>query len=160
MARIIALDPSSTVTGWAVFQEDGLVAWGKIDTSKLQFAERLSLIVGEISRRAAQYGARDVAIEDVKFAWHGKNRNRNIMGLQAVFRSVKDWAAGMKYPFTPYNPATWKNAIVGHVNASKETTKENLCLRFPTLPRDLTDHEYDAIAIGLYHCSMKRFGNS
>jgi len=157
MARFIALDPSSTVTGWAAFQDESLIAWGKIDTSKLQFAERFSFIIDELSRLAAQFGATEIAIEDVKFAWAGKNRNRNIMGLQAVFRSVKDWAAGMEYPFAPYNPASWKNAIVGNSHATKETTIENIYLRFDGIPKNLSEHEADAIAIGCYHASLKKY---
>jgi Holliday junction resolvasome RuvABC endonuclease subunit len=158
MSRFISIDPSSTVTGWAAFQGDDLVAWGKIDTAKVAYSFRFQHIVNELIHAVQTYNAQEIAVEDVKFAWHSKNRNRNIAGLQIVFRSISEWAKSVKMPLTPYNPATWKNSIVGHVNASKETTKENLCLRFPSLPRNLTDHEYDAIAIGCYHASLKRLG--
>jgi len=155
MTRFIAIDPSTTFTGWAVFQDQGLIAWGKVDTRKTAYAERFPFIVGEISRRASQYGAREVVMEDVKFAWHSKNRNRNIAGLQIVFRSIQEWAKGMDYPLAAYNPATWKNAIVGSYRASKETTKNNIRYRFEGVPDDLTDHEYDAIAIGVYHGGLR-----
>lgn len=154
--RFIAIDPSTTFTGCAVFQDDGLVAWGVIDTRKLQYAERFTSIIDELSRSAARYCIQEIAIEDVKYAWHSKHRNRNISGLQAVFRSIEDWAKGSGFVLTAYNPASWKNAVVGHRAASKETTKENIRLRFPGLFGDLTDHEYDAIAIGLFHAGLKR----
>lgn len=155
--RFISIDPSTTFTGWAVFQDEGLVAWGKIDTRKLPFAERFQAIVREISRRASQYGVQAVAIEDVKFAWKGPGRQRNIAGLQAVFRSLKDWSKGMNLPFKAYNPASWKNFVVGHVHASKGWTKDNITARFPRVPKDLTEHEYDAIAIGVYHGGILHF---
>jgi len=155
MTRFIAIDPSTTFTGWAVFQDQGLIAWGKIDSRKIPYADRFPFIIGELSRRVSQYGAREVAIEDVKFAWHSKNRNRNIAGLQVVFRSIQEWAKGMGYPLAPYNPATWKNAVVGAVAAPKEITKNNIRYRFPAVPDDLTDHEYDAIAIGVYHGGLR-----
>jgi len=152
MGRFIAVDPSSTFTGWAVFEGESLVAWGVIVTRGLPFAQRFPTIVGDLSRRASQYGAQAVAIEDVKFAWAGGGRrNRNIAGLQAGFRSVEDWAKGMNYPFFAYNPATWKNAVLDGAHASKATTKANICWRFPGLPRNLTEHEYDAVGIGVYH---------
>lgn len=156
MSRFIAIDPSTTFTGWAVFQDEGLVAWGKIDTRKVAYADRFVQIVAGIAAAYMQYRFQEIAIEDVKFAWHGKNRNRNIAGLQIAYRSLKDYAATSDFPFTAHNPATWKNAVVGAYAASKDTTKENVCFRFPGLPRDLTDHEYDAIAIGVYHAGLRK----
>ena len=155
MTRFISIDPSTTVTGWAVFQDQGLVAWGKVDTRKTAYAERFPFIVGEISRRASQYGVREVVMEDVRFAWRSKFRMRNIAGLQIVFRSIQQWAKEKDYPVTAYNPAAWKNAVVGAVAAPKEITKNNIRYRFPAVPDDLTDHEYDAIAIGVYHGALR-----
>lgn len=154
--RFIAIDPSSTFTGWAVFQDEGLVAWGKIDTRKVEYSFRFQFIVNELIHLVQQYNFQEIALEDVKFAWHSKNRNRNIAGLQIVFRSIQEWAKKSGLGLAAHNPATWKNAVVGAYAASKETTKENVCFRFPGLPRDLTDHEYDAIAIGVYHAGLRK----
>ena len=121
MIRFIAIDPSSTASGWAVFEDQGLVAWGTIETLKVQYA------------------------------WRG----RNLSALRVVFIAIQKWAKSVGLPFAAYNVATWKNAVVGHVHASKETTKENACYRFPRLPRDLSEHEYDAIAIGVYHSGVR-----
>lgn len=151
MRRFIAIDPSTTFTGWSVFQDELLVAWGHINTQGAPYADRFSFIIESLTSAALKYGVREIAVEDVKFAWHGKNRNRNIAGLQVVFRSIQDWAKEVRFPIRAHNPATWKNAVVGHPNAGKETTKENICFRFPRLQRNLTEHEYDAIGIGLYH---------
>jgi Holliday junction resolvasome RuvABC endonuclease subunit len=158
--RFISVDPSTTFTGWAVFEVEALVAYGVIDTRALPFSQRFPTIIGDLSRRASQYGAQVVVIEDVKFAWAGVGRrNRNIAGLQAVFRSVEDWAKGMNYPFFAYNPATWKNAVLNGAHASKAVTKENICWRFPELPRNLTEHEYDAVGIGVYHGGILKMEN-
>jgi len=151
MTRFLALDPSSTVSGWAVFDDDRLVAWGKIDTKKVDYSFRFQFIINELVHLVQQYDFQEIAIEDVKFAWHGTNRNRNIAGLQIVFRSIQEWAKGLGLGLAAYNPATWKNGVVGSSHATKETTKENLCFRFPRLPRGLTEHEYDALGIGVYH---------
>jgi Holliday junction resolvasome RuvABC endonuclease subunit len=151
MNRFIAIDPSTTFTGWAVFQDEGLVAWGVIDTRKDAYADRFVKIVAGIALAYTQYRFQEIVVEDVKFAWGGSNRNRNIAGLQAVFRSLKDYATTSNFPFTAYNPATWKNSVVGDSHASKATTKANICWRFPGLPRNLTEHEYDAVGIGVYH---------
>ncbi len=155
MNRFIAIDPSSTFTGWAVFEDAGLVAWGNIDARKAEYSFRFQYIVDEIAALGVRYGFREIAIEDVKAAWHSKNRLRNIAGLQIVFRSIQEWAKSVNFPLAAYNPATWKNAVVGDVHASKEATLENICLRFPRLPRDLAEHVYDAIGIGVYHSGLR-----
>lgn len=156
MPRFISIDPSSTMTGWAVFEDQGLVAWGKIDMTKVEYHSRFSVIIENLRRLIDRYYFQEIAIEDVKFAWRSKYRIRNIAGLQIIFRSIQEWAKKAGLPFTAYNPATWKNAVVGAYTAPKEITKNNILLRFPNLPDDLTDHEYDAIAIGCYHASLKR----
>ena len=149
--RFIALDPSSTATGWAVFEGETLVAWGTIEVEKLRFSERLLVIQTTLDTLADRYGFRGVAAEEIKYAWAGGGRQRNIAGLQVVFRVIKEWATGRRFPFQAYNVATWKNNIVGNVHASKEQTQENVILRIDHLPRGLSEHEYDAIAIGLNH---------
>ena len=154
MTRFISLDPSTTFTGWAVFQDESLVAWGKIDTRKVDYSFRFQFIINELVHLVQQYDFQEIAIEDVKFAWHGNNRNRNIAGLQIVFRSIQEWAKSLDLGLAAYNPASWKNGVVGSNHATKETTKENLCFRFPRLPRGLTEHEYDALGIGVYHGGM------
>jgi Holliday junction resolvasome RuvABC endonuclease subunit len=157
--RFISIDPSTTFTGWAVFQDQGLVTWGKIDTRGADYAGRFQLIVEELAAACNRYGAREIVIEDVKFAWHGVERQRNIAGLQVVFRSVKDWAGQLQIPFKAVNPATWKNAVVGWNRASKQQTKDNILSRFPSLPVNLSEHEYDAIAIGVYYSGLKNLEN-
>lgn len=157
MNRYIAIDPSTTITGWAVFREDSLVSWGKIDSRKVQVADRFSFILARVAEIQAIYRFDQVIAEDVSYAWHGQNRNRNIAGLQILFRSLKDYAKTAKFVFIAYNPASWKNAVVGHIHASKEVTKNNVLLRFPALPVDLTDHEYDAIGIGVYHSGLLKY---
>jgi len=155
MTRFIAIDPSSTVTGWAVFQDQGLVAWGNLDATKVEYSFRFQFIVNGLTGLGRTYGFQEIVIEDVKTAWRSKYRVRNIAGLQIVFTSIRKWAERRKIPLAAYNPATWKNAVVGDVHASKETTKTNIRYRFPRVPDDLSDHEYDAIAIGVYHGGVR-----
>ena len=155
MTRLISIDPSSTFTGWAVFEGQGLVAWGKMDLRNVKYSFRFQFVVNELIHLVQKYGVQEIAIEDVKTAWHSKNRLRNIAGLQVIFKSIQEWAKEVNLPLAAYNPATWKNAVVGAYAAPKEITKNNIRLRFEGVPDDLTDHEYDAIAIGVYHGGLR-----
>jgi Holliday junction resolvasome RuvABC endonuclease subunit len=154
--RFISIDPSSTVTGWAIFQGESLITWGKIDVAKVEYGSRFARIVSGIAEAYMNYRFEAIVIEDVRFAWHSKNRNRNIAGLQVAYKSIQDYAKTSGFPITAINPATWKNAVVGHRAASKEITKNNIRLRFQSIPDDLTSHEYDAIAIGVYHAGVRK----
>jgi Holliday junction resolvasome RuvABC endonuclease subunit len=49
---------------------------------------------------------------------------------------------------TEYPPSVVKQYIHGNWIADKEQMKEAVLKMFPYLPDDLTEHEYDAIAIG------------
>lgn len=157
MNRFISIDPSTTVTGWAVFEDDKLVAWGRIDTRKIAYADRFRRITAGIAEVYMKYRFDAIVVEDVSYAWHSKNRNRNIAGLQSVFRSIQDYATTSAFPFAAYNPATWKNSVVGAYSAPKEIVKNNILLRFPRVPDNLTDHEYDAIGIGVYHAAKNAY---
>lgn len=150
MTRFIAIDPSSTASGWAIFEGDALVAWGKIDASKIEYSSRFQFIIAGLNDLAERFRFRQIAIEETKYAWRG----RNLSALRVAFVSIQKWAQGRKLAFFAYNVATWKNNVVGHVHASKETTMENVCFRFPGVPRDLSEHEYDAIAIGVGHAGF------
>ena len=154
--RFISLDPATPFTGWAIFQDEGLVAWGRIAVRKVEYSFRFQYVVNELIHLCQVYHFQEIAIEDVKTAWHSKNRFRNIAGLQIIFRSIQEWAKGVKLPLAAYNPATWKNAVVGHVHAPKEIVKNNIRFRFPGIPDDLTEHEYDAVAIGVYHGGIRK----
>lgn len=158
MTRFISVDPSSTVVGWAVFQDDGLVAWGKINATGAPYGDRFGFIIEELAAAAHKYGARALVTEDVKYAWAGGGaRARNIAGLQVAFKAIRDFAKQVGFDFKAYNPATWKASVLNGSHASKEATRENICFRFPRLPRKLSEHEYDAIGIGIYHAGTLKF---
>lgn len=44
----LAIDPSSTELGWAVFKDDTLKAWGGISTAKVKYDRRFMFIVEEL----------------------------------------------------------------------------------------------------------------
>lgn len=155
MSRLIAVDPSSTLSGWAVFDGLLLVAWGDIDLRSYPYAEKFLKFIEGLDMIRRHWNFQEVVMENVSFAWQSPNRTRNIAGLQVIFRSTKEWAAFHQFPFTAYNPATWKASVVGSVHATKDETAANIHLRFPGIKDQLSEHDYDAIGIGVYHTSLR-----
>lgn len=154
MSRIIAVDPGTQLNGWAVFEDLLLVSWGDIDLRSYAYAERFPKFIEGLEIIRRHYGFRELVMENVSYAWQSVNRNRNIAGLQVIFRAAKEWANFYRIPFHAYNPATWKASVLGDAHASKEDTAANIHLRF-NLKKPLDEHEYDAIGIAVYHTSLR-----
>jgi Holliday junction resolvasome RuvABC endonuclease subunit len=146
MTRFLSLDPASTVSGWALFDGGGLIAWGKIDTKKVEYSFRYQFIINELNCLVQKYHFQEIAVETAP-RWKG----REIAALKVVFISVRKWAKQIKVPMSAYNVATWKTAVLGNCHYSKERTAETIRLILPGLPAGLGEHEFDAIGIGIHH---------
>jgi Holliday junction resolvasome RuvABC endonuclease subunit len=152
MPRFIAIDPASTVTGWAVFQDERLVAWGVIDSRRVEYAMTFQNVVNRLAELSKKYQFQEVAVEQaVRF------EGREIPALKVVCLAIKKWAEPwFKGHYFEYNVSTWKASVVANSKATKAEVAANVRLRFQQLPEDLTEHEYDAIAIGAHHAGVRR----
>lgn len=66
MSKLLALDQSSRVTGWAVFNEDKLEAHGKIEySSSIPIEERLNGLRRQVKELITQYAITEVILEDI-----------------------------------------------------------------------------------------------
>jgi len=151
MTRFLALDPSSTVSGWAVFDDDALVAWGKIDTKKVDYSFRYQFIVNELIHLVQVYNFQEIAAETAP-RWQG----REIAALKVAYSSIKHWAKKVGLPMAEYNVSAWKTSVLGNCHVSKEGTQATVRLIFPRVPADLGEHVADAIGVGLYHAGKKK----
>lgn len=152
MTRFIAVDPASTITGWAVFQDGGLVSWGVIDARSVVYSFRPQFIINELIEVARRYGFIEVAVEMAP-----RFEGREIAILQVIVSSIKHWAKSMGLPYQAYNVSSWKKAAVANSRADKQEVRASILLRFPRLPVNLTEHEYDAIGIGILHAGLQRW---
>jgi len=147
--KFLAIDPSSTVSGYAVFEDDTLLAWGEIDTKKVGYSHRFSFITGELEKLYAKHGFTEVACERaIRFA------GRRVAALEVAVQGIKGWAKENKLSFVYYSPSSWKRSVVGKGNADKETVAEAAHLIYKQLPR-VSSHITDAVAIGSHHLSKR-----
>ena len=61
--KILAVDPSSTVLGYAVLDGDDLIAFGHISTSKVSYDMRFSHITNRIHELHQEHGFTEIACE-------------------------------------------------------------------------------------------------
>ena len=151
MSRFIAIDPASTISGWAVFQDEGLVTCGTIDARMVEYSFRPQCVINELIRLAHRYNFQEVVVEMAP-----RFKGTEPAALKVVVNSIKHWTRGLGLPFYQYNVSSWKKHVVGNYLATKEEVAANIYLRFPRLAQGLTQHVTDAIAIGVNHAGIRR----
>ena len=146
---ILGIDPSSIRCGWAVLDDDRLVAHSTICNDREVYHERVSHIINVIEEVVKQYGVTDIACERAF-----RNPKRNTAALQVVVQAIKSWCRQNKYPLGLYSSGQWKKRVVGHGQASKEEVQQAVALYFPGVKG--SEHETDAIAIAIHAQGMLR----
>jgi len=155
MSRVLSVDPSSTILGWAILDEgDVLVAHGLISTMKVPYDHRYLHITNDLWDLLQKYQPSEVACERAF-----KAPGHNTAALQVAVMTLKHFCKKYKLPLRMYANNSWKASVAGAGNADKETVA--ICVRFlyPQLPEDVSDHITDAVAIGLHHLAMRHLEN-
>lgn len=118
MARILGIDPGSTITGYAVIEGDATLAACVIDCIRLprtDFPTRLGRIFTELSAVIERYAPEEMAIENV---FVSRNASSALKLGQARGAAICA-AAARGLPVSEYTPTQIKQAIVGRGHADK-----------------------------------------
>ena len=150
LPRFMAVDPGSKVVGWAVFEGERLIAHGTVHTKGQDYDKVATWIVARLADVRVKYLCTELAMEKT-FMEPG----HRAASLSFVEQAVRWWAKGHTARVDTYANNTWKKSVVGHGGASKADVRATIKLRFPNLP-ELTEHEYDAIAIGCHHAGIRK----
>jgi len=137
--RVLALDPSSTSTGFAVNDVlSDVPAYGTIVIpGTYPQEERLLSTMQSIQRLIATFHVE-------RLAWEIPVRGNLIRALDDALRA---YCRRKKLPFGRYYPSSVKKAVTGHGDADKDAVGRAIYLRYPQLGDGLNEHEYDAIAV-------------
>ncbi len=146
MSTFIAIDPSSSVLGWAIFQEKKIGQYGTLSLEHLDLAYRFPYLVEYLTEVLSRYPVQTVVIEKaVRFRGH------SIPALEVACLVLEQWARKAKLKYFGYNPAQWKALVLGSAQASKAETALIIGKLYPVLPPQLSEHIYDAVGIGYFH---------
>lgn len=121
--KILALDQASKITGWAIFEDDKLVDYGKIDLSKTDdVGLRLHLL-----RRSAQTLIQDnnvekVILEDIYMDGQRVNNVSTFKILAEVFGVLYELCIDLNIPAESVLAGTWKSThgIKGKTRAEQK----------------------------------------
>lgn len=105
MGRLLSLDQSSNVSGYAIFNEDGsLFTYGKI-TVEGEPVDRIITLANKVDKIIEEFGIEEVVIEDIYYS-----------GNVETFKILSFTMAGLLFLFTekelPYsilNATIWKS---------------------------------------------------
>lgn len=107
MGTIIALDASTSCTGYAVFENERLIAYGKIKPHGDTWRDRLMDETMELAALFREYVPDVVVAEDVPL----KDGKQTIVKLGAVHGMILSLCAGFKLEPVFVLPSTWRHKL-------------------------------------------------
>lgn len=155
MSRLLALDQSSRITGYAIFENAKLIHYGKFTIDNDNFGERLLKIRKKVSELINQYEIDELVFEDIQLQNNVQNNVDTFKKLAEVYGIVYELATELNLNNRSVLASSWKSTL--QVKGKDRTAqKKNAQLVvekvFNIKP---TQDECDAICIGLHYILTK-----
>ena len=125
MSKLLALDQSSRVTGWAVFDGDKLQEYGKFEfDSSIPIGERLHKIRNTVRGLISKYEIKELVLEDIQFQTNVANNVQTFKTLAEVFGVIVELCEELKLPWSAVLASSWKHTL-GIKGANRAAQKKN-----------------------------------
>ena len=150
MNNILALDQASRTSGWAVFQEEKLIASGTFTYEDDDFALRLVKIRNKVISLIEQYKITKILLEDIQL--QGQTNNVETYRKLAEVRGVlSELACELHIPHEIIHSQSWKSTL-GIKGRDRNTQKRNAQEYVAvTYGKKVSQDESDAICIGSHY---------
>lgn len=153
--RTLALDQSSRITGWAIFEDGVLLEYGKFTYDMPDLGVRLHKIKTSIQEIVEANNIDKLYLEDVQYQENVINNVQTFKTLAEVLGVLYEYgiAAGLEPEIVL--AGTWKKhlGIKGAKRADQKRNAQNYVIEhYQVKP---TQDECDAICIGTYACRKK-----
>ena len=109
--RLLALDQSSRVTGYAIFIDDKLEQYGKIDLDNPDVGVRLNALRDQLAQLIMDYGIDEVVFEDIYLDGQRVNNVSTFKVLAEVFGVCYELFTDLDLPNTAVLAGTWKSTL-------------------------------------------------
>lgn len=155
MANILALDQASRTSGWAVFQQDQLIASGTFTYDDDDFSLRLVKIRNKVISLLEQYSIDKILLEDIQL--QGQTNNvTTYKALAEVLGVLEELACERKIPHEIVHSQTWKSTL--NIKGRDRATQKRNAQAFvtETYKKKVTQDESDAICIGTHYIKSKK----
>lgn len=155
MNNILALDQASRTSGFAVFQEDQLVASGTFTYEDDDFSLRLVKIRNKVISLIEQYNINKILLEDIQL--QGQTNNVETYRKLAEVRGVlSELACEMNIPHEIIHSQTWKSGL--DIKGRDRATQKRNAQAFvaTTYNKKVSQDESDAICIGTHYIKSNK----
>lgn len=144
--RILAFDQASRTSGYAVFDDDKLVDYGKFTLEDTDFGMRLLRIRERVDKLIEKYQPNKVYFEDIQL----QDNVETFKKLAEVFGVIDELLTEKDMPHEAILSVTWKSAlnIKGKLRADQKRNAQEWVIN--TYNIKPTQDECDAICIGKY----------
>jgi hypothetical protein len=149
VSTLLAVDPGTQVSGWAVFEDEKLRDSGVILPCGESWTERGDIVVAELDRISGEHDVNNVVIEEPQQYSGGSKKARGAKGSDSILklfalahmiRTVL-WRRGVFS--TMVKPTTWKGQVPKHI------TRSRMERRWKRTFGELDD-ETDAVGLGTW----------
>lgn len=144
--RILAFDQASRTSGYAVFDDDKLVDYGKFTFEDVDFGMRLLRIRERVDKLIEKYQPNKVYFEDIQL----QDNVETFKKLAEVFGVIDELLTEKDISHEAILSVTWKSAlnIKGKLRADQKRNAQEWVIN--TYNIKPTQDECDAICIGKY----------
>ena len=157
MRKLLALDQASRITGYAIFEDDTLITYGKIVVDDTDIGIRLTKIRNAVKRLVEDYNINEVVMEDIQLQNNVQNNVQTFKLLAEVFGVIYELITEMRIPVSAVLASSWKSTL-GIKGKTRPEQKRNAQVYVQeTYGKKPTQDECDAICIGCH--ALKKYYN-
>ena len=150
MRKLLALDQASRITGYAIFEDDTLITYGKIVVDDTDIGIRLTKIRNAVKRLVEDYNINEVVMEDIQLQNNVQNNVQTFKLLAEVFGVIYELITEMKIPVSAVLASSWKSTL-GIKGKTRPDQKRNAQIYVQEVyGKKPTQDECDAICIGCH----------
>lgn len=149
--KLLALDQSSHITGYAIFYGDELKAHGKFTLDDPDIGERLYQIREKVVELIEQYNINEVVYEDIQLQSNIVQNVKTFKILAEVFGVLYELFTELELPNEAILASVWKSTlkIKGSDRATQKKNAKEYVIK--TYSINATQDESDAICIGTHY---------
>ena len=153
--KLLALDQASRITGFAVFEDENLITYGKIITEDVDVGIRLMKIRNSIQKLIKDYEIDEVIMEDIQLQNNVQNNVQTFKTLAEVFGVIYELLTEMNIKNSAVLASSWKSTlgIKGRTRPEQKKNAQEYVIN--TYGKKPTQDECDAICIGAHHIKQK-----
>lgn len=153
--KVLALDQASVTTGYAIFEDDKLIDYGKFTIEDDDIAVRLVKIRNKVKDLIDNNNIEKVVFEEIQLQNNVVNNVQTFKVLSEVYGVILELVQEKELPYMTVLAGTWKS-FLGIKGAKRQEQKRNAQqFILNTLLIKATQDVCDAICIGLYAISKK-----